>query len=58
MAKGEPDYISSDCQLAGHHIEQIMIGNSLVHTEKPAQLAHPLNTALLLNWAVSAQITI
>ena len=24
MARAQPDYISSDCQLAGHHIEQGM----------------------------------
>ncbi len=38
MAKDEPDYISSDCALAGHHIEQGMRENDL----PPAQLAHPL----------------
>ena len=45
MANGTPDYISSDCQLADHHIEQIMTKNNLVRTEKPAQLAHPLSLA-------------
>ncbi|HYD60002.1 MAG TPA: heterodisulfide reductase-related iron-sulfur binding cluster [Noviherbaspirillum sp.] len=38
MANNEPDYISSDCQLAGHHIEQGIEENGL----KKAQLAHPL----------------
>ena len=45
MANTQPDYISSDCQLAGHHIEQMMTENNLVNTEKPAQLAHPLSLA-------------
>lgn len=41
MAKDEPDYISSDCQLAGHHIEQGLKENNL-----PAStLAHPLTLA-------------
>ena len=39
MASTEPDYISSDCQLAGHHIEQGMAENGL----KTAALAHPLS---------------
>jgi Fe-S oxidoreductase len=38
MANSEPDYISSDCQLAGHHIEQ---GMDEAGTKK-AELAHPL----------------
>ncbi len=38
MANNEPDYISSDCQLAGHHIEQGMEENGLKH----AAMAHPL----------------
>lgn len=38
MANNTPDYISSDCQLAGHHIEQGMEENGLVK----AELAHPL----------------
>ena len=38
MAKGEPDYISSDCALAGHHIEQGMAEQNL----PAAKLAHPL----------------
>ena len=42
MARGpagdEPDYISSDCQLAGHHIEQGMAEAGL----KQTKMAHPL----------------
>ncbi|WP_118184259.1 heterodisulfide reductase-related iron-sulfur binding cluster [Paraburkholderia phosphatilytica] len=38
MAQPQPDYISSDCQLAGHHIEQGIDENNLGQ----AQLAHPL----------------
>ncbi len=38
MANDEPDYIASDCQLAGHHIEQGMAEAGL----KQAELAHPL----------------
>ena len=34
----EPDYISSDCQLAGHHIEQGMREAGL----KQTKMAHPL----------------
>jgi len=41
MASTEPDYISSDCQLAGHHIEQMMDENGL----KKSTLAHPLTLA-------------
>lgn len=39
MANQKPDYISSDCQLAGHHIEQGMAEAGLPAT----QLAHPLS---------------
>lgn len=39
MGKDEPDYISSDCQLAGHHIAQGMAANAL----PAAKLAHPLS---------------
>jgi len=39
MANKEPDYISSDCQLAGHHIAQGMRENGLKETE----MAHPLS---------------
>lgn len=38
MANNTPDYISSDCQLAGHHIEQGMEENGLAK----AEMAHPL----------------
>jgi len=38
MAKDEPDFISSDCQLAGHHIAQGMQVNGLT----AAVLQHPL----------------
>lgn len=38
MSNNEPDYISSDCQLAGHHIEQGMAEAGLKQTE----MAHPL----------------
>jgi Fe-S oxidoreductase len=38
MAKDEPDWISSDCALAGHHIAQ---GMQLSGTP-PKALAHPL----------------
>jgi len=38
MAQPQPDYISSDCQLAGHHIEQGFDETGL----PKAQLAHPL----------------
>ncbi|HET7865343.1 MAG TPA: Fe-S oxidoreductase, partial [Burkholderiaceae bacterium] len=33
-----PDFISSDCAMAGHHIAQGMAGNQL----PAARLAHPL----------------
>ncbi len=41
MAEAEPDYISSDCQLAGHHIEQ---GIAQLKKDSPhrAKLAHPI----------------
>ena len=45
MANNAPDYISSDCQLAGYHLEQIISENNLSHIEKPAKLAHPLSLA-------------
>jgi glycerol-3-phosphate dehydrogenase subunit C len=38
MGAPNPDYISSDCQLAGHHIEQGMGENGL----PSSKLAHPL----------------
>ena len=34
----QPDYISSDCQLAGHHIEQGIAESGFKHTT----MAHPL----------------
>jgi len=39
MARDAPDYISSDCALAGHHIAQGMAVNAL----PPASLQHPLS---------------
>ena len=39
MAKDEPDYISSDCAMAGHHIAQGMERNAL----PAAKLRHPLS---------------
>ena len=39
MAKDQPDYISSDCALAGHHIAQGMEVNEL----PAAKLQHPLS---------------
>ncbi len=40
MDDAEPDYISSDCQLAGHHIQQ---GIETLKKEQPAaKLAHPI----------------
>ncbi len=38
MGAQSPDYISSDCQLAGHHIEQGMRENDIAS----GRLAHPL----------------
>jgi glycerol-3-phosphate dehydrogenase subunit C len=43
MAKDQPDFISSDCQLAGHHITQGMEENGLPQ----ATLAHPLSLVRL-----------
>jgi len=51
MAQAQPDFISSDCQLAGHHIEQGMdeLAAASAATQNPTavavrrpQLAHPL----------------
>jgi glycerol-3-phosphate dehydrogenase subunit C len=39
MGKNEPDYISSDCALAGHHIAQGMAQDGL----PAAKLQHPLS---------------
>ena len=38
MSNNEPDYISSDCQLAAHHIEQGIAEGGLRKSEQ----AHPL----------------
>ena len=38
-AGAQPDFISSDCQLAGHHIEQGMQENGLADVP----LEHPLS---------------
>ncbi len=43
MARNEPDYISSDCALAGHHIAQGMEVNQL----PAAKLQHPLSLVRL-----------
>ena len=43
----EPDYISSNCQLAGHHIEQGMQESGLKQTE----MAHPL-TLLRIDYGI------
>ncbi len=40
MAKDEPDYISSDCPLGGHHIKQGMENSNQLGK---AQLLHPLS---------------
>ena len=39
MAQVQPDYISSDCQLAGHHIQQ---GLDELSGSGPAQAAVPV----------------
>lgn len=39
MSQAEPNYISSDCPLGGHHIEQ---GIEIYHDSKP-DLAHPMS---------------
>ncbi|SPE32019.1 Fe-S oxidoreductase-like protein [Burkholderiales bacterium] len=43
MVQAKPDFISSDCQLAGHHIEQGIeeLGGEAASGKKP-QLAHPI----------------
>ncbi|HYB51096.1 MAG TPA: heterodisulfide reductase-related iron-sulfur binding cluster [Burkholderiaceae bacterium] len=43
MSQAQPDFISSDCQLAGHHIEQGIgeLDGSPANGKKP-RLAHPL----------------
>ncbi|PKO52267.1 MAG: Fe-S oxidoreductase [Betaproteobacteria bacterium HGW-Betaproteobacteria-20] len=46
MTTNPPDYISSDCQLAGHHIEQMITENNFVSDDtNPPQLVHPLSLA-------------
>jgi len=44
MAQANPDYISSDCQLAGHHIEQGLdeLAQAGTAPGKRPELAHPL----------------
>jgi len=43
MAAAKPDYISSDCQLAGHHIAQGIQEFSREALEgKQPRLAHPI----------------
>jgi glycerol-3-phosphate dehydrogenase subunit C len=41
MDKNSPDFISSDCQLSGHHIEQGMQALRAAGAKEPA-LAHPI----------------
>ena len=41
MAEASPDFISSDCQLAGHHIEQ-GIGQLANGDRVEPKLAHPI----------------
>jgi len=43
MSKDEPDYISSDCALAGHHIEQGMGELAAAGAPPTAKLRHPLS---------------
>ena len=43
MAEAEPDYISSDCQLAGHHIEQGIELMKKDQSPSKAKLAHPIS---------------
>lgn len=42
MAQGGPDFISSDCALAGHHIAQGIEENKLGTADSGPPLAHPL----------------
>jgi hypothetical protein len=43
MSEPKPDFISSDCQLAGHHIEQgIGLQNAGTPVDDGPQLAHPI----------------
>ena len=43
MAEAAPDYISSDCQLAGHHIEQGIAQLSKDQPSAGTKLAHPIS---------------
>jgi len=46
MADAKPDYISSDCQLAGHHIEQGMAeaaAEAGVNANEAPKMEHPLS---------------
>jgi len=48
MAQATPDYISSDCQLAGHHIAQGIAESAAgAPGSKEPQLAHPLTLVRL-----------
>lgn len=47
MAQARPDFIGSDCQLAGHHIEQGMGELDGAAGGKAPQLAHPLTLVRL-----------
>jgi hypothetical protein len=44
MASAKPDYLSSDCQLAGHHIQQGIeqFAAEALGGKKP-QVAHPIS---------------
>jgi len=46
MAKGEPDWLSSDCQLAGHHIAQgvaeLDTGGGAAPPSAAPRVAHPI----------------
>lgn len=42
MSEAQPDYISSDCQLAAHHIEQGIASLKKDQPEHKAQIAHPI----------------
>jgi Fe-S oxidoreductase len=39
IAEFQPDYFASDCQLAGHHLEE---GLERADGKGPSQLKHPL----------------
>jgi Fe-S oxidoreductase len=42
MSDAEPDYISSDCQLAAHHIEQGIAALKQQPPDRQTRIAHPL----------------